>query len=175
MKHILKKGAHMNISLIGMAGVGKSTVGKALARKLGVRFYDTDKIIEEKVGLRLQSIINDIGEQDFLLIEEDAVLNLDLSEPSVVAPGGSVVYCEKAMEFLQEAGVVVQLKAGIEDIKGWITNIQNRGIVRLKGKTIEELYAERSKLYEQYADLTVEIGKHRTVDEVVEEIIGKVY
>ncbi len=165
----------MNISLIGMAGVGKTTIGKALARKLGVQFYDTDRIIEKKIGLKLQSIINDIGESDFLLIEEDTVLNLDLSEPSVIAPGGSVVYSEKAMEFLQEEGVVIQLKAKLEDIQKWIVNVQSRGIVHLKEKTFEELFLERARLYEQYADLTVDVKSDYEVDDVVEQIIRKVH
>ncbi len=165
----------MNISLIGMAGVGKTTVGKALAHRLGCCFFDTDKIIESKIGLKLQAIINDIGEQDFLLIEEDTVLNLDLGEPAVIAPGGSVVYSEKAMEFLQEAGVVVQLKAKAEDIKRWVKNIQDRGIVHLKEKTFEELYADRMRLYEQYADITIEVNADSEVEDTVDQIIQKVY
>ena len=83
---------NMNITLIGMAGVGKSVTGKELAKRLDYGFIDIDEIIEKKANLKLQQIIDDLGDDKFLAIEERTVLGLDKLENCIISPGGSVIY-----------------------------------------------------------------------------------
>ena len=99
-----------NIILIGMPGVGKSTVGVVLAKILGYHFVDTDLVIQEKEGRLLKDIIEQEGNEGFIKIEEKINTELE-AEYSVIAPGGSVIYGDKAMRHFKEIGTVVYLKA----------------------------------------------------------------
>ena len=98
-----------NIVLIGMPSAGKSTVGVVLAKTLGMCFIDTDLIIQEKTGRLLQAIINQDGIENFLKIEEAVMLSVDVKN-TVIATGGSVVFCKNAIEHLKVEGLVVYLK-----------------------------------------------------------------
>ena len=164
----------MNITLIGMAGVGKSVIGKALARRLDYRFIDTDDLIEQEWNLELQEIIDRFGEQRFLEIEEETILKLGPLDRSVISPGGSVIYSEKAMTFLKGNSVVVFLDAPFESIEKRIPDRSTRGIIGLKGKDLRALFQERLSLYKKYAEETVEIPDDFDTHAVVEEIIHKV-
>ena len=98
-----------NIIFIGMPAVGKSTVGVVAAKRLGMRFVDTDLLIQEQEGKLLHEIIAEAGEDGFLQIENQVNRNVNV-ENSVISPGGSVVYCEDAMRHFKEIGTVVYLK-----------------------------------------------------------------
>ena len=89
-----------NIILIGMPGAGKSTVGVILAKTLGMRFIDTDILIQQQTGRRLQEILNEDGPDAFQQIEEEAILSLHPRD-SVIATGGSVVWSRGAMGHLK--------------------------------------------------------------------------
>ena len=97
----------MNISLIGMAGAGKSITGKELAKRLSYEFLDIDKIIERETGLNLQKIIDNLGEKKFLEIEEKTILKLGELKNCIVSTGGSAIYSPTAIEFLKKNSVVV--------------------------------------------------------------------
>ncbi len=144
-----------NITLIGMPGVGKSTVGVVLAKALGLAFIDTDLVIQEQTGLLLQQIIDTKGLEAFARIEEDVLSGLQVTN-SVVSTGGSAVYSDKAMKHLAAGGPVVYLRASCEEIISRINNLDSRGIALKPGYTLETLYAERVPLYEKYADITVD-------------------
>lgn len=144
-----------NVILIGMPGVGKSTVGVVLAKLLGYHFIDTDLVIQEKEGRLLKEIIAAEGNDGFLKIEDRINAELD-AEHSVIAPGGSVVYGENAMKHFKEIGTVVYLKASYEMINERLSNLEGRGVVLKEGQTLKNLYDERCVLYEKYADLTVD-------------------
>lgn len=144
-----------NVILIGMPGVGKSTVGVVLAKLLGYHFIDTDLVIQEKEGRLLKEIIAAEGNDGFLKIEDRINAELD-AEHSVIAPGGSVVYGENAMKHFKEIGMVVYLKASYEMINERLSNLEGRGVVLKEGQTLKNLYDERCVLYEKYADLTVD-------------------
>lgn len=144
-----------NITIIGMPGVGKSTVGVVLAKIIGYHFIDTDLVIQEKEGRLLKDIISECGTDGFIEIENR--INAELkAERSVIAPGGSVIYGEEAMKHFKEIGTVVYLKASYEMISSRLSNLKGRGVVLKEGQTLKALYDERCRLYEKYADITVD-------------------
>lgn len=161
-----------NIILIGMPAVGKSTVGVVVAKRLGYEFIDTDLLIQKQENRLLKEIIEDEGIDGFLSIENQ--VNRDVqAERTVISPGGSVVYCQEAMEHYKEIGVVVYLRASFDTINNRIRNAKSRGVVLKEGQTLEMLYEERVKLFETYADITIdEDGKNlgETIDLVLENV-----
>lgn len=163
----------MNITLIGMPGAGKSFFGVRLAENLSCRFIDVDKVIEKKKGFKLQQVIEKLGDEGFLKIEEETILNLGRLNNCVISPGGSVVYSKKAMRFLKKNSIVIFLDAPLESIKRRIANRSTRGIIGLRNKTLEELYEERLVLYRKYADATVKVPDDFNIDSILREIIRK--
>ena len=159
-----------NIILIGMPAVGKSTVGVVVAKRIGYEFIDTDLLIQSQEKRLLKEIIAEEGNERFLEIENQ--VNRDLkAERAVISPGGSVVYCEEAMRHFKEIGIVIYLHATYEDIYKRITNAKNRGVVLKEGQTLKDLYDERVRLFEKYADYTVSeegLDLEETIDMVLE-------
>jgi shikimate kinase len=145
-----------HITLIGMPGVGKSTLGRRLAKHLSYTFIDVDLEIQKQSQMSLHDFIQEKGDDAFIALEQTAILGLDFSEPSIIATGGSAVYSTKAMIFLQKKSTVIYLRDTLNNITKRIPNLFSRGIVGLGDKTLETLFAERTKLYETFA--------HRTVD-----------
>ncbi len=160
-----------NIVLVGMPGVGKSTVGVLLAKQLGRYFLDTDVFIQVVTERNLQQIIDEQGLEEFRNVEESHVLCIEV-ENAVIATGGSVVYGEKAMAHLKENGVVVHLDLPLEKIKQRVQNLNSRGLVIEKGKTLDDLYRQRQPLYRRYADITIDCTD-KNQDQLVAEIIKK--
>lgn len=144
-----------NIILIGMPGVGKSTVGVVLAKKLGYRFVDSDLVIQDKYGKLLHELIEENGVEGFWKIENDVNAALEM-EKSVIATGGSAIYGEEAMEHLREIGTVVYLKLPLEEIADRLGDLNARGVTLREGQTLSDLYDERVPLYEKYAHVTVD-------------------
>ena len=159
-----------NIVLIGMPGAGKSTVGVILAKAAGLQFCDTDLIIQQKTGRKLQEIINSDGIEKFLKTESDVLSKLSV-ENSVIATGGSAVYSEAAMENLKRTGIAVWLDVPLCEVKRRIDNITTRGIVMHPGESLESIYAERLPLYRKYADITVSCS---ATEETVENILKSI-
>ena len=145
-----------SIILIGMPGSGKSTLGVLLAKALGYSFTDTDLIISRKAGKPLQRILDEDGLDRFLELEQEVGSSLDC-DCTVVATGGSMVLSQPAMERLKSLGRVVYLSVPLGEIKRRVTNITTRGIAFHKNETLDNVFEQRSPLYEKYADLTVEI------------------
>lgn len=148
-------GSVNNIILIGMPGVGKSSIGVILAKELGMQFLDSDLLIQQKEKQLLREILEQDGVDGFLRIEEEVNASIE-TERAVIATGGSAVYSEKAMRHLREIGTVVYLKLEYEPLSHRLGNLHNRGVVLREGQTLRDLYEERAALYEKYADFIVD-------------------
>ena len=158
-----------NIVLIGMPGVGKSTIGVILAKIIGYHFLDSDLVIQEREHRLLHEIISQEGTEGFLKIENDVNASLDV-ERTIIATGGSAVYGKEAMEHLKEIGEIVYLKADYPTIEKRLGNLEKRGVALKKGQSLKDLYEERCVLYEKYADVIVDekgLGTEETIGEVL--------
>ena len=144
-----------NIILIGMAGCGKSTLGVLLAKSLGMNFLDTDLVIQQREGKRLQEIINNDGLEYFRRAEDSALLSVNVDD-TVIATGGSAVYYDDAMVHLKSGGKCVWLSLPFDEIEHRIRNIKTRGIAIAPGKTLFDVFEERQPLYKKYADIIVD-------------------
>ncbi len=157
-----------NITLIGMPGAGKSTVGVVLAKVLGYDFIDSDLLIQKAEGKLLWQIMQEKGVDGFNQIEER--INSEIqAERSVIATGGSVVYGQRAMEHLREIGTVVYLKVSCETLRERLGDLRERGVVLKPGQDLQDLYEERVPLYEKYAHVTVPVDA-ASVQQAVEAI-----
>jgi shikimate kinase len=144
-----------NVVLIGMPGVGKSTVGVLLAKATGRDFVDTDVWVQAREGAGLPALLARHGREGFLALEERHVLALDAAN-AVVATGGSVVYGERAMAHLRAGGRVVHLALPLPALEARLGSLAARGVVVDPGQSLAALYAERTPLYEKWAELTVD-------------------
>lgn len=161
----------MNITLIGMPGSGKSSVGRILARRLGYAFLDVDPLIVETYGkASLQEVLDCLGNESFLDAEAEVISSLSC-ENTVLSPGGSAVLREKGARRLKELGKVVYLKLPCPALKKRLWNLESRGVPLAPGQSLEELYALREPFYEKYADLTVNADRPKARD-TAEEILS---
>lgn len=158
-----------NIVLIGMPGAGKSTMGVVLAKVLGYQFVDADLLIQQEEKKLLKDIIKEEGLDGFLKIEETINQNIETAR-TVIATGGSVIYGTKAMEHLQEIGLVVYLQLSYDKISSRLGNIKQRGVALKKGQSLKDLYLERCPLYESYAHITINC-ENLDIEGVVEAIV----
>ncbi len=158
-----------NLILIGMPASGKSTVGVILAKVIGYDFIDSDLLIQKKEGMRLADIIKKKGIDGFLEVENEVNASIEASQ-CVIATGGSAVYGEEAMKHLREIGAVIYLQVDYSVIQKRLHNIRQRGVVLRQGQTLQDLYDERTVLYEKYADLIVREGSGE-IEAVVARII----
>ena len=143
-----------NVTLIGMPGAGKSTVGIILAKNLSLGFIDTDVLIQINRQKSLQQILDESGHMHLRSIEEEEILKLNISR-HVIATGGSAAYSHKAMTHLGTSSIIIFLEVSLAEIKRRIRNFATRGIAKAANQTFRELYDERQVLYKQYAEVTV--------------------
>lgn len=144
-----------NLILIGMPGVGKSTIGVIVAKMLGFKFIDSDIIIQDIEKRRLREIIDEEGIDGFIEIENRVNASIE-ADRTVIATGGSVVYGREAMEHLKSIGKVVYIMLSYKQLNKRLNDIKNRGVVLKKGQSLKDLYDERRVLYEKYADVIVD-------------------
>ncbi len=157
-----------NIILIGMPGVGKSTVGVVLAKRLGYSFVDADLVIQSWEGKLLHEIIEERGVEGFWMLEEAVGESMDVRR-TVIATGGSAVYGENAMAYYKQIGTVVYLSLPLEGIRERLGDLTERGVTLRDGQDLDGLYVERQPLYERYADVTVDC-EGLSIREIVEQI-----
>lgn len=159
-----------NIVLIGMPGVGKSTIGVVLAKVMGYQFIDADLVIQEKEGKLLCEIIEEAGTDGFIEVENRINSQIE-AKHAIIATGGSVVYGAEAMAHLKEIGTVIYLKLPFEELNQRLRDIKGRGVVLREGQTLLDLYEERVVLYEKYADMIVDeyqLNVEQTIEKIME-------
>ena len=148
-----------NIVLIGMPGAGKSTLGVVLAKILNYDFIDADLVIQNQCDKTLQKLIDACGPEGFIEVENQILCDLSASK-CIISTGGSAVYSDEAMRHLTDIGTVVYLQISYDELVNRLHDLQERGVV-LKGgigMSLRELYDERKPLYEQYAEITVDVN-----------------
>jgi shikimate kinase len=159
-----------NIILIGMPGSGKSTIGRMLAARTSRSFLDTDDRIRATTGRSLQHIVDQDGYLALRAIEERLIVGLRLSD-HVIATGGSAVYSPTAMAHLRGHGAIVFLRTEIRTLRSRVRDYETRGLAKRRDQTIDDLFAERSALYRQYADVTVDcdgLGQEEVCKRIIE-------
>lgn len=161
-----------NIILVGMPSCGKSTLGRLLAKELHYDFLDTDEVIIRLNGCPLRDILDAQGVDGFIRVEEEAVCTVQ-AQNSVIATGGSVVYSEKAMAHLKALGKVVYLRLSFEEMDRRLGDLHARGVAIAPGSTLQNLYDERTPLYEKYADITVNIINGNSVRQSLQNLLGQ--
>ena len=144
-----------NITLIGMAGAGKSTVGRQLAPRLGLDFVDVDSLIEEDQGLPLQEVLDRLGVHGFRQLEEKILLGMEYHD-HVIATGGSAVYSKAGLEHLRRSSVLVFLDVSLPVLKKRVGDFSSRGLVKASSQSFDQVFRERYPLYRGYGDLVIE-------------------
>ncbi|HHX55431.1 MAG TPA: shikimate kinase [Clostridiales bacterium] len=161
-----------NIILIGMPGAGKSTVGVILAKLMGYKFIDSDLLIQRQEESLLKDIIKEKGLEGFIEIENKVNSEIK-AEETIIATGGSVIYGKEAMSHLSNIGTVIYIKLSMENLKDRLGNMKQRGVALKRGQNLEDLYEERTPLYEKYSDIIVN-SDGKSIEELLNIIIEKV-
>jgi shikimate kinase len=158
-----------SISLIGMAGAGKSTVGKELAKVLDLRLVDSDTLIEEQYEKSLQNILEDEGYIKLREIENLVLKNLRLHE-TILSTGGSAVYSDEAMQHIQQYSKVIFLDVPYVQILERVPSFLDRGFAKAPSQSIEEAFEERQELYKKYSHHVVTNTKdlHSCISKILE-------
>ena len=155
-----------------MPGVGKSTIGVILAKVLRYQFLYADLLIQEQEGKLLKDIINEVGTEGFIQVENRVNANINCDR-TIIATGGSVIYGQEAMEHLKDIGTVVYLEVPFSVLEKRLSDIKGRGVVLKDGQTLYDLFLERTPLYEKYADIRISeegLGVEETVDLLVSKL-----
>ena len=158
-----------SISLIGMAGAGKSTVGRELANILNFRLIDSDTLIEEQQGKSLQKILDDEGYIRLREIEDSVLKNLHFKE-IILSTGGSAVYSDEAMKHIQQNSKVIFLDVSFGKILERVPSFHDRGFAKAPSQSIEDAFEERQELYNKYSHHIVSNTEdlHSCVSKIIE-------
>ena len=148
-----------NIVLIGMPGAGKSTLGVVLAKVMNYDFVDADLVIQQQCDKTLQRLIDACGPEGFIAVENQVLKSMDC-HGTIIATGGSAVYSDEGMAHLASLGAVVYLRLGYDALCERLSDFSERGVVMRNGMgmSLRDLFDERKPLYEQYAEVTVDVG-----------------
>ncbi len=165
----------MLISLIGMPGGGKSTVGRHLARNLGLRFFDADVEIERRLGCPIRVFFEREGEARFRDIEQDVLADLVAHAHGVLATGGGAVLREANRRNLRDHTTVVYLRSTPEELFRRLRHDTHRPMLQVADplRKLRDLYAERDPLYRATARFIIETGRpsvHTLVNMVVMQL-----
>ncbi len=161
------------ITLIGMSGVGKSSIGRSLSRQFNYRFLDTDRLIERRKKHGLQELVDTLGDEAFIALEDQVVSSVKPTSHMIIATGGSVIYSARAMSHLRSFSLVVYLHDDIDHIKARISNMESRGIVGLKDRGFDAVYQERMSLYHQYSDLCIPLSHPFHLSDMTHTVVNR--
>jgi len=162
------------VVLVGMMGVGKTTVGRRIAAALDRPFADSDAVIEARTGRTVREIFEDDGEPAFREIEAEVLAEaIDAGEPAVIAAAGGVVLDPRNRELLTRAGTVVWLRAPVEVLVGRVTRGDHRPLLADDpGGTLHRMEEDRTALYAEVADAVVDSSQ--PPDAVVDAVLSVV-
>lgn len=162
-----------NIFLVGFMGAGKTTVGRLLARKLGWRYCDADKVIETKAGKTVSEIFSSHGELHFRDLESETLYSLAGKTKQVIATGGGAVMREENREAMKKGGVTIYLKAPMSVIWERVRHSKTRPLLNVDNPydAAEELLRKRAPSYET-ADMTIDT-ESLTPEEAASEIMKR--
>ena len=149
------------IACVGLPGSGKSTIGRQLARRLDVRFFDSDAVIERRTGCSIREFFEREGEQSFRAVEQEVVCELTQHENFVLATGGGVVLRQANRDNLRQHCQVVYLHSVPDEIFRRLRHDQNRPLLQVADPLakLNELYTLRDPLYRETAHVVVETGR----------------
>jgi len=145
----------VNISLIGMPGAGKTTIAKLLAAQLNLEFVDSDHLIEKRSDQSIQNILDSEGHIELRLKEEEVILSCPLNN-TILATGGSAVYSDKAMSYLNDNSIVVYLDIPISSVMQRVGDYSNRGFAEPNGKSPQDVFNQRTVLYKKWCHITID-------------------
>lgn len=150
-----------NLFLVGLMGAGKTTVGRALARRTGKTFYDSDHEVEARTGVRIATIFEIEGEARFRDREASVIADLARLDDIVLATGGGAVLRAENRQVLRRHGTVIYLRAGIDDLLARTQHDKNRPLLQTADPRakLEALFNERDPLYREVADLVVDTSQ----------------
>lgn len=149
------------ISLIGLPGSGKSTVGRQLARRLQVPFFDSDHVIEQQIGCSIRSYFEREGEDRFRDIEEAVIDELTQNKQGVLSTGGGVVLRPANRQHLRERGQVVYLNSLPDELFRRLRHDVNRPLLQVADPLgrLRDLYTVRDPLYRETAHFIIDTGR----------------
>lgn len=150
-----------NLFLVGLMGAGKTTVGKLLAKHLGKRFIDADHEIESRTGVKIPVIFELEGEDGFRAREEGVIDELTQRSGIVLATGGGAILREPNRRALHERGIVIYLRATVDDLWRRTRNDKNRPLLQTDNPRarLQELLTKRDPLYRETAHLVIDTGE----------------
>jgi shikimate kinase/3-dehydroquinate synthase len=153
--------AKQNIFLVGLMGSGKTTVGRALAKRLNLRFIDSDAEIESRTGAPIPLIFEIEGEASFRQREADVIADMTAQQGIVLATGGGAVLDARSRRYLRERGTVVYLRASVNSILQRTSHDRNRPLLQTADprQRLEELSVQREPLYREVAHMTIDTGR----------------
>ncbi|HYD55919.1 MAG TPA: shikimate kinase [Burkholderiales bacterium] len=165
-------GSGRNVYLVGMMGAGKTTVGRQLARRLKLRFVDSDHEIEARCGVKIPLIFEIEGEAGFRAREAQAIAELTRRQGIVLATGGGAVLSEASRKHLTDTGVVIYLRARPEDLYQRVRHDRNRPLLATADPLarMRELYVQRDPLYRECAEIVAETGS-QSVQALARELL----
>jgi shikimate kinase len=149
------------VSLVGMPGSGKSTVGRHLARRLGLPFFDSDHLIEQRLGCSIREYFAQEGEAAFRDVEEQVLRELAQGAPAVVATGGGAVLREANREALRAGGQVIYLRSSPEELYRRVRHDTQRPLLQVSDPMarLRAMHAERDPLYRAASHFQIETGR----------------
>ena len=168
-------GRGQSIVLIGLMGAGKSSTGKALARKTGLPCFDTDEIVSRRFGLLITEIFARFGEEEFRDAETEALRQLSLVTPAIIVTGGGIVLRPENVKTLRALGRVVSLEADEKTLFRRISRRATRPLLQTENPraSLSELFRVRDPLYRAAADVRLETSR-LTHDEVADAILKSI-
>ena len=146
---------------MGLPGSGKSTIGRQLAKRLHLRFFDSDFVIERRLGCSIREFFECEGEPAFRDLEQDVIAELTQNTACVLSTGGGVVLRPVNRDKLHQRCQVIYLHSAPEEVFRRLRHDQNRPLLQVADPLakLNELYALRDPLYRETAHVVVETGR----------------